>query len=535
MTTLSTLLNRGATILRPRLALPGPASTAPTPEPDARLVRHLPGDLRRPGPLLMRDTVFDSIREHIGSARSETGGAMGGARGSGLVTTFDFDATARTTRSRYYPDVTRLNDVFASSWNPQGINLLGFCHSHPAGATQPSDGDRRYAADILAAIPELPRLLLPIVQTVPDTGRFGIRAYAAERAVGGPRIVPLPLEVVADTGELAAPPELARVTSAYQDTVMATSRFVAVGCGGSAAFLDDLARTGIGEIVLIDPDVVEPPNASTQQAYLDEVGRPKVEALGARLVRANSRLRVHTVHASLDDLDDAAMRRLCLEPLPGGMTAPPQAVVLGAFTDDFHAQARVARLGLHLKVATIAGLVYAEGHGVEVTFAAAGVTPACQRCVLSRRYAAYLDQGFRNDIGSAGSPIGATMRLNALKMPIVLGLLHSVSPRADPGHPGTSRHRAVLDAVAERNLVLTGLTPQAADHLSLSLFAEVPSLDARGRLPFDSTIWLEQRPDRPEHGFPTCPDCGGTGELGDAEGRFSDTRPMPREFGDQRW
>ena len=204
------------------------------------------------------------------------------------------------------------------------------------------------------------------------------------------------------------------MASAYQDEVMATSRFVAVGCGGSAAFLDDLARTGIGEIVLIDPDVVEPPNASTQQAYLDEVGRPKVEALGARLVRANLRLRVHTVHASLDDLDDAAMRRLCLESLPRGMTAPPQAVVLGAFTDDFHAQARVARLGLHLKVATIAGLVYAEGHGVEVTFAAAGVTPACQRCVQSRRYAAYLDQGFRNDIGSAGSPISATMRLNAL-------------------------------------------------------------------------------------------------------------------------
>ena len=73
----------------------------------------------------------------------------------------------------------------------------------------------------------------------------------------------------------------------------------------------------------------------------------------------------------------------------------------------------------------------------------------------------------------------------------------------------------MLDAVAERNLVLTGLTPQAADDLSLPLFADVPSLDARGRLPFDSTIWLEQRPDRPENGFPTCPDCGGSGDLGE--------------------
>ncbi|MCS7222649.1 MAG: hypothetical protein RML36_07875 [Anaerolineae bacterium] len=50
------------------------------------------------------------------------------------------------------------------------------------------------------------------------------------------------------------------------------------------------------------------------------------------------------------------------------------------------------------------------------------------------------------------------------------------------------------------------------------------------RIFFDEAIWLPQKPDCPENGFPTCPDCGGTGDLHNAIGAFADTRPMRRQY-----
>jgi len=40
------------------------------------------------------------------------------------------------------------------------------------------------------------------------------------------------------------------------------------------------------------------------------------------------------------------------------------------------------------------------------------------------------------------------------------------------------------------------------------------------------TIWLPQKPDCPENGYPTCPDCNGIDDLRRVIGRFGDTRIM---------
>ena len=57
------------------------------------------------------------------------------------------------------------------------------------------------------------------------------------------------------------------------------------GIGSNVAWL--LARAGTGRLVVADHDVVETSNLNRQFYFLDQVGRPKTEALGENLKRIN--------------------------------------------------------------------------------------------------------------------------------------------------------------------------------------------------------------------------------------------------------
>lgn len=59
------------------------------------------------------------------------------------------------------------------------------------------------------------------------------------------------------------------------------------GCGGVGSFaIEALARSGIGRLVLIDKDIVEPSNINRQLCALtDTVGQPKTEILRERISR----------------------------------------------------------------------------------------------------------------------------------------------------------------------------------------------------------------------------------------------------------
>lgn len=60
------------------------------------------------------------------------------------------------------------------------------------------------------------------------------------------------------------------------------------GCGGLGSTVAvALARSGVGALVLVDFDVVEPSNLNRQQFFVDQIGQLKVEALAANLARIN--------------------------------------------------------------------------------------------------------------------------------------------------------------------------------------------------------------------------------------------------------
>ena len=237
-------------------------------------------------PLVFTATVYETIRTTVGSHPAETGRALGGARGSAVVEEFYFDESSAMTAATYYPDIERLNDMFRDTWNPAGINLLGVVHGHPAGSIGPSRPDVEYADRIMDAIPELDRFVLPIAQSMPDTGAFTLRSFAGHFRDGGRvRLDELDTIVLAPRFEQELNSrDFDRVRLSYDLQVMDHARIVAIGGGGSASFLEDMARAGIGEIVIIDPDIVEACNVATQQAYRSDIGRPKAASIAERLI-----------------------------------------------------------------------------------------------------------------------------------------------------------------------------------------------------------------------------------------------------------
>ncbi|MDZ8118647.1 sulfur carrier protein ThiS adenylyltransferase ThiF [Pontiella agarivorans] len=60
------------------------------------------------------------------------------------------------------------------------------------------------------------------------------------------------------------------------------------GLGGlGSAIAVALARIGVGKLILVDFDVVEPSNLNRQQYFIDQLGRTKTEALEENLKRIN--------------------------------------------------------------------------------------------------------------------------------------------------------------------------------------------------------------------------------------------------------
>ncbi|MCK4999196.1 MAG: sulfur carrier protein ThiS adenylyltransferase ThiF [Anaerohalosphaera sp.] len=79
------------------------------------------------------------------------------------------------------------------------------------------------------------------------------------------------------------------------------------GLGGlGSAIAVALARIGVGKLILVDFDVVEPSNLNRQQYFVDQIGLYKTEALGANLQRINPyvKLRTHTLRLTAENVPE---------------------------------------------------------------------------------------------------------------------------------------------------------------------------------------------------------------------------------------
>jgi len=70
------------------------------------------------------------------------------------------------------------------------------------------------------------------------------------------------------------------------------------GLGSTVAIA--LARIGVGTLILVDFDVVEPSNLNRQQYFIHQIGMPKVEALQENISQTNPYVKVRPNYEKLD-------------------------------------------------------------------------------------------------------------------------------------------------------------------------------------------------------------------------------------------
>jgi molybdopterin/thiamine biosynthesis adenylyltransferase len=471
--------------------------------------------------LIITRQVYDQICQTIGWHRAETGGMLGSSDGGNTVGHYYFDHSAATTGVTYSPDTAVLNRVIAR-WNASGVELVGFIHSHPKGSHIPSPGDAQYAEAIMKAIDTGGSLFMPIVRvSSPPDGKVKIYPYTFRESV---RLLEQPVALAQDYADEPADSHMGhlknlskgrftRIHSLYPMKVLGRKTAVCIGLGGTRAFVEELARSGVGHFVLIEGDTVAASNIATQHVYASEIGRNKADVVRERILDINPEAKVIVVPRFLDNaMTDNEFAQIVGRQL---MKSPTDVLICGC-TDNFYAQARSAALAMKYGTPYVAAQLYKGGLAAEIYFSYPGVTNnACPRCALSSRYDAYL-RGYKNDVTSDGVPIFATTRVNSTKGQIALMLLLYHEDK-------NCVYNSMLDQVADRNFVMIRMSPLAEASLGIGIFQEAVNADS-GLTFFDETVWIPQVPNSKANGYADCPLCGGTGDLLALKGNIRDTR-----------
>lgn len=519
--------------------------------------------------------VLDSFRKDVGKYRAETGGMLASTKDSSLIDMCYFDVHSKNTPGTFYYDVESMSEVFRE-WKTLGYVTDGIYHSHPLGCIRPSYHDISSALLHLRFF-NLDYFYLPIIQSERrgfftmyfyvvrkledhlnvnleyvlkanedgyvytafskwsqdysirqlDAYREGVERQEAQernKAVTEPNenssSNAVPTEEREDetmqkqTGNTNT--YFKKVESLYPDHVL-DKVIVCVGTGGARSALENFARSGIRNYILMDADEVSATNIATQGVFISEMGRKKVEVIRDRILDINPDAHVVCVERFLDDNMTDEEFKGYMDLFPD--KKPTDYLILGC-TDNFFAQKRSSILALKYGTPYLAAMMYKAGAAAELIFTYPGVTESCPRCLLGSRFEKY-ENGFENDVDSSACTIFATERMNALKGYIALMLLmyHEA-----PGNVFDT----MLDSVKDRNFVQIRLTPNVKDILNIGIFDRVFAGAERYTF-MDETVWIPQKPDHPSNGYETCKLCGGTGHLEQLYMRWPDTRNIDLE------
>lgn len=427
--------------------------------------------------------ALNRIQQFIACKQPEQLAMLGSSDGKHIDTVFFVDKS-KSTQTSCEPDVEVCNKKIRE-WYERGIEFRGFVHSHPGSYYQPSIADLEYADKIMEAL-DMDSIELPIVILNPRyDGGCTIFWYTLDRDI---KFTGEPREVNILPGNQPQAPS--NLFSRIQNTVpvdeLQESTIIQIGCGGSAGATEAMARCGVGNFILIDPDVCEPRNVLTQRSYIADSGQAKVKALANKILNVNPKAKVDIHWMAI--AKDTTIEEF-VEMLPENTFKDPSKVLIVASTDDFSAQDAILNLALKLGVPYMAPQMYADGLASEITFYYPGVTKTCPKCILHNRYEEYA-KGYKNTVTSEGTIYPSILQTNALEVQIIMMLLLH--------HKGNNRYTNMLDEVADRNLVLLRLAPNAGKNYGLDFMDTAMHKEFSF---FGEPLWV---PVKPLSGCPIC-------------------------------
>jgi len=199
-----------------------------------------------------------------------------------------------------------------------------------------------------------------------DTPEAGRLARALRDALDAP--------AASGAGAEAVRAGLLARTAGLLSPALAARTVLVAGCGSVGSYVaEQLVRSGVGGLVLVDPEPVEAANLSRTVYEAADVGSPKVDALAARLLRIQPGLRLERHARALDafapEALDAAVRG---------------AELVVAATDDPAAQRILNRFAHGRGRPALFPGLHAGARGGEVVMTVPGRTP-CYLCATRTR------------------------------------------------------------------------------------------------------------------------------------------------------
>ena len=185
-----------------------------------------------------------------------------------------------------------------------------------------------------------------------------------------------------------------RLEGVYPEKVL-DKVIVCVGTGGARTVLENMARNGFRNFILIDGDKIAPSNIATQGVFISEMGMWKTEAIRARIKDINPDANVVCVNRFLDDDFSDDEFRDYLNSFK--LKISKDYLVLGC-CDTFDGNRRSSELSLKYGLPYIGAGMYQKGLAAEIIFTYPGLTPSCPRCMLRSRYEAYEKEGYKNEV-----------------------------------------------------------------------------------------------------------------------------------------
>ena len=392
-------------------------------------------------------SVYNEILNTLGTRKPELGGMLGWKEDQDYIDTFVFDKYAKVGFSEYSPNTEYLMDVMEHEWRENSIYLGGFIHSHPQDFCKLSNADVEYAQRIMEAF-DMRYIFMPIVTSSYEY-EARIYPYIVNRQgnVSECKIVifndtistdmididPIkmaeinsqfdkmsginPVREQECTPVLEQNETFSRISSVINIEHMKQCSVIGIGCGGARGFYEDMARIGVGHFYLMDGDISSKSNIASQNGYLSEVGKAKVEVVKNRLLDIDDTIDVNTYQCMLDDsISDAWFKNNIVDKII------PYKTILCAFTDDFWAQARTQELAIKYNIPYLSAQHHQYGETSEVFYWYPNISKYTADEVFADRYDAYRN-GYINTVTSEGSPIFNTTRLNALCEKIATGIL----------------------------------------------------------------------------------------------------------------